>query len=212
MYHVRDVLDYIEQDNGETAKSVGMEYFFSDDESLIYTPIGSMGVLNLLAQDSFIQQLRNTEVNSHTDQKRKNIMKLHSLGMVSTYAFLTKMHTEGSLEDHPQLKNSYFYIRNIVERQILHATMGPPGQYMGYGYSSSNIVRVHPQIIVDKIKSEANAARSERDVFATSASTELVELLYDQIPLRMDAMAKVMGGAGNADYVEFAEEAIDALT
>lgn len=209
MNEVRDVLVYIAKNGDDFVREVGMEYFFVRDGKPFYAPIIGTDAFFPEVQDSLVTMLKR-EVRSPSDSNtREAIMDLHSLGVFATYSLLTKMYKKGTLPDYPDLERKYFNIRRIVEPQILHATQGPPGQYLAPENNPN--MRVKPEKAMEQIKAEVADLRKNYPE-STEVSVQMMEFLYDQVPKRMDLQARMWGGKGNQDYVDFANEVIDSLT
>lgn len=184
-------------DNGDTeVRRVGMEEFFAPED----TANPGQGRFRYGNNQDNIQRLRNLSLPLSDEQQ---VMQEYSRLMFATYALLVKLDKAGLLREKSELNRVYPEIRKIVEGQVMHATMGPPGEYLHPRTSGINL-RDNPFLAMEKLKEEAAEAR--KGCPATEGSVDLVNFLYDQTPLRMEVMARVMGGNGVLDYTRFFNE------
>lgn len=184
-------------DMGDTeVRRVGMEEFFASEG----TANPGQGRFRYGNNQDNIQRLRNLSLPLSDEQQ---VMQEYSRLMFATYALLVKLDKAGLLREKSELNRVYPEIRKIVEGQVMHATMGPPGEYLHPRTSGINL-RDNPFLAMEKLKEEAAEAR--KGCPATEGSVDLVNFLYDQTPLRMEVMARVMGGNGVLDYTRFFNE------
>lgn len=204
MYMVQNVLGYIDHVGDQVVSGVGMEKFFGR----VGDGQGAGGRFDFNRQAEFIETLRNINPGT-TVSNEAQILDNHSLLMFSTYVLLTKLSQNGELQNHPRLVESYAGIKKVVEDEVMHATMGPPGMYLRPRSSNFNFAD-HPRAAIDKLKNDAIQARGGSSYF-TGKSVELVDFMYDQTVAKMDVQARLWGGRSAEDYPQFYEDVISNL-
>lgn len=164
-----------------------------------------------LNRNLFSTQLQESLISNMRDLPSENLLRIHSQNNFACYTLLTKLEQSGALAktEYAGLRRFYPYIKELVESQVVHATLGPPGSYIGVLTANVNVVD-NPVVGIDKLKQRAIDARNGNSFF-TQRSNDLVDFMFDQTIVSMDAQAKLWGGTGLRDYSAFAHEVIGYL-